>query len=241
MWPPRLSMARAMRASGEADAAAVEASELADQQQAALADTHDQLAVQALVLEQASIELAETRRAGEARDREAQAELVTLREQLTGAQARLADTEQARADATARAEAAVMARAEAEERARGAVARADGEADRAKRAEADLVGAREQVDQLRTERETLREEVSSLRGTVSTVSVERDAARADADRERVHGDQRVADLRTSQDQQYEQLRTELAEARQDARDQRTRADTVEARTTPPAGKPASKR
>lgn len=225
----------------EADAAAVEASELAEQQQAVLTETAEQLAVQTLALEQVTLELAETRSAGEARDLAAQAELVELREQLAGAQVRLTETEQARVDASARAEAAVMARAEADERARGAVVRAEEEAGRAKRAEADLVVAREQLDQLRTERESLREEVSALRGTVATVGVERDAARADADRERVHGDQRVADLRTSQDQQYEQLRAELVEARQDAREQRTRADTAEARTTPPAGKPPSKR
>lgn len=226
----------------EADAAAVEASELTEQLQAAQAETHEQLAVQALALEQASVDLADTRSAGETRDRAAQAELVELREQLASTQVRLTETERARADASVRAEAAVMARAEAEERARGAVARADGEAGRAVRAEADLVGVREQLDQLRTERETLREEVSAVRSTIATVGAERHAARADADRERVHGDQRMADLRTSQEQQIQQVRTELTEARQDAREQRTRADTAEARATPPAaGKTAAKR
>ena len=226
----------------EADAAAVEASELAEQQQATLTELGGQLDLQGQALEQVTVELAETRTAGETRDRQAQAELVELREQLAATQARLAETEQARADATVRAETAVAGRAEAEERARGAVARADEEADRAKRAEADLVLVREQLDQLRTEREGLREEISALRGTVATVTVERDASRADAERERAHGDQRVADLRTSQDQQLEQIRIELTEARQDAREQRSRADTAEARTTPPAaGKPASKR
>ena len=37
--------------------------------------------------------------------------------------------------------------------------------------------------------------------------------------ESAHGDQRVADLRLTQDQQLAQLRSELAEARQDARGQ----------------------
>jgi colicin import membrane protein len=227
----------------EADAAAVEASELAEQQQVILSALGEQLAVQDQALEQATVELAETRSTGEARDRAVQAELSDLREHLATTHARLTETEQARAEASVRADAAVTARAEADERARGAGARAEVEADRAKRAEADLAMVREQLDQLRTERETLREQISALRGTASTVTVERNAARADADRERAHGDQRVADLRTSQDQQYEQLRAELAEARQDAREQRTRADTAEARTTTPpaAGKPASKR
>lgn len=226
----------------EADAAAVEASELAEQQQTTLTELGERLDLQGQALDQVTVKLAETQAAGETRDRQAQAELAERREQLASTQVRLTETEQARADATLRAEASAAARAEADERARGAVARADEEADRAKRAEADLAQVREQLDQLRTEGEGLREEISALRGTVATVTVERDASRADAEREREHGAQRVADLRTSQDQQLEQIRTELIEARQDAREQRSRADTAEARTTPPAtGKPASKR
>jgi hypothetical protein len=42
-----------------------------------------------------------------------------------------------------------------------------------------------------------------------------------------HGDQYVADLRLTQDQQLTQLRADLAEARQDAREQHTRADKAE--------------
>ena len=59
--------------------------------------------------------------------------------------------------------------------------------------------------------------------------VERDAARTEIERERTHGEQRVNDLRTTQDQQLAQLRDERAELRQEVRDQRGRADRTEAR------------
>ena len=59
--------------------------------------------------------------------------------------------------------------------------------------------------------------------------VERDAARTDAERERTHGEQRVKDLRTTQDQQLTPLRDELTELRQEAREQRSRADRAESR------------
>jgi hypothetical protein len=47
--------------------------------------------------------------------------------------------------------------------------------------------------------------------------------------ERVRGDQRVADLRLTQEQQLTRLRSELAVARQDAREQRTSATQAMAR------------
>ncbi|WP_174775496.1 hypothetical protein [Cryobacterium frigoriphilum] len=211
----------------EADAAAVEASEFADQQKASLDGAIEQLETQGEVLNQVAAELAETRTAGETRDLKAQADLDELREQLTFSQTRLAETEQAREAAVARAEASATARAEADERARGAVDRANTEAERAHRAEANAVGVREELEKARAQRDELREETSALRSHVATVTVERDAARADAERETAHGDQRVADLRLAQGQQLTQLRTELAEARQDAREQRTRADRAE--------------
>ncbi|WP_166788471.1 hypothetical protein [Cryobacterium sp. TMS1-13-1] len=46
----------------------------------------------------------------------------------------------------------------------------------------------------------------------------------------------MSDLRTTHDQQLAQLRDELAELRQDAREQRSRADRAEAR--PAIEKPA---
>lgn len=57
---------------------------------------------------------------------------------------------------------------------------------------------------------------------------QRDAARRDVEREQAHGDQRVADLRATHDQQVSGLRAELEQTRQDVRTERTRADRAEA-------------
>ena len=70
-------------------------------------------------------------------------------------------------------------------------------------------------EQARTAHDIMWEEARSLREHLAGVFVERDAARMDAERERTHGEQRVGDLRTAQDQQLTQLRDELAELRQD--------------------------
>ena len=122
-----------------------------------------------------------------------------------------------------------------------AVARADDNAARAQRAEAGLAKIRDQLDQVRIVRDTIREEASSLRGNLATATVERDAARADVERERTHGDKRVSDLRTAQDQQLTLLRDGAAELRQEVREQRGRADHAEAhplrRRRPPPRRP----
>lgn len=219
----------------EADAAATEASELAEQHQIALAASQQEVGERTQALDQVTAELTEARSAAEAQSAQAQAELTQLREHLTTVRTRLGETERERDDAIARAETASSARAESEERARGAVARADDEAARALRAETDLVKLREQLDQSRTAQDALREEVSSLRGNIATAIVEREAARAEVQRELTHGEQRVSDLRTTQEQQLTQLRDELAGLRQEARDQRSRADRAETRAGGPTG------
>lgn len=193
------------------EADAVEASELADQHQTSLAETLEQLETEREALNEFTGELRRDPSCGEARDLQAQAE---LREQLGTTQTRLAETEQARDAATTRAEGSATARAEADERARGAL-------DLARRAEADAVGIREQLGKALTQRDELREETSTLRSTVATITVERNAARTDTERGSAHGDQRVADLRLTHDQQLTQLRSELAVTRQEAREQRT--------------------
>lgn len=215
----------------EADAAAGEASDLAEQQQAALAVTQHELGDRAHALDHVRAELVAVRAAAEAQNALAQAELSRLREQLATVRTRLGEAERECEDAHARAETASTARAEAEERAHGAVARADDNAARAQRAEADLARIRDEIDESRFVRDTIREEASSLRGNLATASVERDAAWADVERERTHGDQRVSDLRTAQDQQLAQLRDEAAELRQEVREQRGRADRAEAHPT----------
>jgi ribosomal protein L29 len=215
----------------EADAAASEASDLAGQQHATLVGTQHELGDRAHTLDQVRAELVAVRAAAAAQNAQAQAELSRLQEQLATVRTRLGEAEHECDGATARAETASTARAEAEERARGAVARADDNAARAQRAEADLAKIRDEIDQARIVRDTIREEASSLRGNLATAIVERDAAWADVERERTHGDQRVSDLRTAQDQQLAQLRDEAAGLRQEVREHRGRADRAEAHPT----------
>jgi colicin import membrane protein len=215
----------------EADAAASEASALAEQQQATLAVTQHERGDRAHTLDQVTAELVAVRAAAAAQNAQTQAELSQLQEQLGTVRTRLGEAEHDRADANARAETASTARAEADERARGAVARADDNAARAQRAEADLAKTRDEIGQACNVRDTIREEANSLRGNLATAIVERDAAWADVERERTHGDQRVSDLRTAQDQQLTPLRDEAAELRQEVREQRGRADRAEAHPT----------
>ena len=54
---------------------------------------------------------------------------------------------------------------------------------------------REQLDHVRTERDESRNHTSELHGQLATMTAERDAARADVERERAHGDQRVEPAR----------------------------------------------
>ena len=207
----------------EADAAAREASHLAQQQQANLAVARHELGNRTHVLDQVTAELVDVRSAAKAHNAQAQAELSRLREQLAVVRTRLGEAEHERDDAAARAETASAAWAEAEERARGALARADDEAARAQRIETDLAKIRDQLDQAQTANDTLREEGRSLREHLATAIVERDAARAHTRRERTHADQRISDLSTISDQQLAHLRDEAAELRQEVREQRGRA------------------
>lgn len=227
----------------EADAAATEASDLVEQQQTALAAAQQESEGRVRALEQMTTELAEVRAGAVADSAQAQSELAQVREELTVVRARAGETEHERDDALTRAEAASVARAEAEERARGAVARADEEASRAQRADVEITKLRDQVEEVRLAQEVSREEANTLRGTLAAAAFELKAARADVEREQVHGEQRVNDLRTTQDQQLTQLRDELVELRQDAREQRSRADRAEARLaitgkSAPGSKPA---
>lgn len=53
-----------------------------------------------------------------------------------------------------------------------------------------------------------------MRSTVATLTAERQAARADVEPERIHGEQRVKDLHDTYSRQIEQLRAELTQARE---------------------------
>jgi len=59
-----------------------------------------------------------------------------------------------------------------------------------------------------------------MRSTVATLTAEREAARADVERERQHGDQRVKDLHETYNGQVSQLRDELTQARAAEAEQR---------------------
>ena len=221
---------------GEADAAAAEASEMAEQLEVGLDEIRGQLAVGESNRVRLAAELAQSQSDAGAAHEQAQGELSALRGDLTTNRARLEEAEQDRDTAASRAETATAARVEAEERARGAVARAEAETARAERAEAETVHVREQLDQIRVEHQNLREAVGALRGELAAATAERDGARADVERERTHGDQRVDDLRATHAQQTGQLREDLAQVRAEAREQRSRADRAEAQLpTPPAG------
>ena len=194
----------------EADAAATEASELADQLHADLALTQLELRDRALALDQVTAELVAVRSAAKAQNAQAQSELPQLREQLATARTRLEEAEHECDAATARAESASAARADAEKRAQGAVARAADEAVRAQRATSDVAKVRDEQSHARNVHDTIREEASLLRRNLATAIVERDAARASVERERTHGDQRISDLRTTENHHITQLRDEAA-------------------------------
>ena len=49
---------------------------------------------------------------------------------------------------------------------------------------------------------------------MATLTAEREAARADVERERAHGEQRVKDLHETYSRQIDQLRAELSQARE---------------------------
>ena len=217
---------RAETEQAEADAAATEASDLAEHLQNTAEELRSQLVASEQAREQAAVVLLEVRAAAKAQQLQAQGEVAELREQLTATHARLNKTERDRDDAVNRAETATVARAEAEERARGAVARTDIENARADRAETETLELREQLERARAEHDKARDTLGDLRGHIATVTTERDGARAEVEREQLHADQRVTDLRTSHEQQISQLREELTQLRTELREQRSRAETT---------------
>lgn len=60
----------------------------------------------------------------------------------------------------------------------------------------------------------MHEALADMRSTVATLTAEREAARADVERERIHGEQRVKDLHDTYSRQIDQLRAELNQARE---------------------------
>ena len=212
---------RAEAERAEADAAASEATERSEELAAVVEDTRAQLQEANQNLDQVVNELAETVAAAEAERQQTQLTIVQLRDEAIATQALLKDAEQERDDVSARLEVAIASRAEAEERARTAGERTTAEAARAVRAETETVAVREQVEAARGQIDQIRDQVADLRGSLAGMTAERDAARADIERERVHGDQRVADLRTTYERQQSQLQDQLAQAREETREGKT--------------------
>ena len=228
----------------EADEAAVEASGLAEQLQVTLGEVREQVSARDVALESLADELAQTRSAAEAARQQAEEDLAQLRREVAATRGRLEAAEHDRDAATGRAEVASSARAQAEERARGAVAAAEAADARAQRAEIETGTVREQLDLARSAATVLQDALGVARGELATAAAERDGARAEAERERVHSDQRVGDLRASHEQQLTGLRLELAKVRAEASEQRSRADRAEALQGNPEatgdGEPASR-
>lgn len=169
-------------------------------------------------IETVRADLAETREraADAARDLDAaEAEITRLRSELEAANDLQQQTAEERDVLASRLESETQARAAADEK-------ADAEAARAARSETTSQELRTQLEGTQIELERTHEVVAELSGSVASLTVERDAARADIERERIHGEQRVEDLRTTYDRQIDQLREDLARDRQEIRELRTR-------------------
>jgi colicin import membrane protein len=198
----------------EADAAAVEATRKAEELTEALASVNADLATEREGSSQLADELAQVRSTASA-DRElAEATAEELRAALTAAGAQVTHIEQERDVMANRAEEQERARTEAEQRVVATESRAKAEEARADRADAATEAVRRQLESARTELEHAREAIADLRGNVATLTAEREAARADIERERAHGEQRVQDLHNTYGRQVDQLREELSQTRQ---------------------------
>lgn len=226
--------AEAQRA--EADAAAEEAAAQSEQLRTGLEEARQWQADAVAERDRVIRELAEAHAAFDAERQEAAASLTRLQEKLTVLEARLIDARGDRDAAIGRAEAAMVAQSEAEEGSRNALERADAEASRVRLAEDTLEVARRDLARADREVAEFRDQVSDLGAKLATMTVRYEAAVRDAEREKAHGDQRVADLRARHEEEHVRLREVLAEmrselnaAREEARVQRSRADRAEAR------------
>ncbi len=205
---------RAEAEKAEADAAAEEATRTSEELARELSGVQEELdAAMAQVKERAE-ELAQAH-ASAANDRElAQAESAGLRADLETIRGQLTLAVQERAAAAERAGAEEQARAAAERRTGVAESRLEAETARADREESAAAETRGQLAAVRADLEAAREAMADVRSTVATLTAEREAARADIERERVHGEQRVKDLHDTYGRQIEQLRAELTQARE---------------------------
>lgn len=192
---------RAEAEKAEADAAATEATVALEQLTGTLDQVRLDLAEMTQSRDQLIDDLAALRAAMAAEQEEAREVQAQLRSVLAAAQTELRHTVEQRDAALSR-------------------------ADESQRA---LLAAESRADTATAEVEHLRSSVSELHGVVAGLTAERDAARGEAQRERVHADQRVADLQVAFEAQLAQRQAETTQAREEAQALLERAIRAEAR------------
>ena len=198
----------------EADAAAQEATRTSEELAQELSGAQEGLDAALARGEQLTEELAQAH-AWAANERElAQAESAGLRADIEAIRVQLTLVEHERDAAAERAGTEERARVAAERRAGVAESRVEAETARADREESAAEEARAQLAAVRADLEGAREAVADMRSTVATLTAEREAGRADVERERIHGEQRVKDLHETYSRQIDQLRAELTQARE---------------------------
>ena len=191
---------RAEAEKAEADAAATEATAAVEELTAALAQARQDLHDSTLAREALVAELAAVQQAMATAQAHADEVQTQLRDDLAVARSELADAITQRDEAQARGEETQHALAAAQSRAETAVA----------------------------ETEVLRARLGELQGAAAVLTAERDAARVETQRERVHADQRVADLQAAFDAQLHQRQAEITQAREELHVYQERAIRAEA-------------
>lgn len=205
---------RAEAEKAEADAAAEEATRTGEELARELSAVREELDGALAQVKQLTEELAESRSSAAADKKLLLAEGAGLRAEIDAVRVQLTLVEQERDAAAERAGAEERARVAAERRTGVVESRLEAETARADREESAAEETRGQLAGVRADLEAAREAVGDMRSTVATLTAEREAARADVDRERIHGDQRVKDLHETYSRQIDQLRAELTQARE---------------------------
>ena len=182
------------------DQAATEATAAVEELTAALAQARQDLHDSTLAREALVAELAAVQQAMATAQAHADEVQTQLRDDVAIARSELADAITQRDEAQARGEETQHALAAAQSRAETAVA----------------------------ETEVLRARLRELQGAAAVLTAERDAARVETQRERVHADQRVADLQAAFDAQLHQRQAEITQAREELHVYQERAIRAEA-------------
>ncbi|WP_346925151.1 hypothetical protein [uncultured Arthrobacter sp.] len=204
---------RAEAEKAEADAAAEEATRTSEELARNLSGIQEELDAARAEGERLTKELEQADASAATYREQAQAENAGLRTDLEKVRAQLTLSERERDAAVERAGAEERARVAAEQRTGVAESRVEAEVARADREESAAEEARGQLEGVRADLEGAREVVSDMRSNVAALTAEREAARADIERERIHGDQRVKDLHETYSRQIDQLRAELTQVR----------------------------